>query len=133
MSLQNASLLEGATMAAATGGSAIAFALTGVSVVNGVNISVPLDADFRTRRNITVKNKQPSLLSDGTYTKNKQSASFVQPKILADGSTVFNLIRIEREVHPESSAAEALELNTIGSQMLQDADFTSFWAGGSLS
>jgi hypothetical protein len=54
------------------------------------------------------------------------------PKILADGSTEYNLIRIEREVHPESTAAEALELNIQGAQLLFDSEVLAFWSAGSL-
>jgi hypothetical protein len=36
-------------------------------------------------------------------------------------------------VHPESTAAEAAELNTQGAQLLFDADTTSFWTVGSVA
>lgn len=131
MSLTNAVVKTAATGITVTGGSDLAFAPDGVSIPGGLHLAVPADEDFRTRRNLTVRNKQP-VLTNGVYSKSKMSTTFVQPKILANGSTVFNLIRIEREVHPESTAAEAFELNMIGTQLLLDADFTAFWSGGSL-
>lgn len=133
MPIQSAVVKTGATGLTVVGGSDMSFSPDGVSVPNGIHVSVAADTDFRVRRNCTVKQKLPTLISGGGYSKDKKTITFVAPKILADGSTVFNLIRIEREVHPESSAAEALELNLIGGQALADADFASFWAGGSLA
>jgi hypothetical protein len=52
---------------------------------------------------------------------------------LASGKVVFNVIRIEREVHPEFSAANATDLNKVGAQLLFDTDMDNFWAAGSLS
>lgn len=133
MSIQNAIVKTGATGMTVVGGADMSFSPDGVSIPNGVHLAIAADADFRTRRNMTVKSKQPVLLPSGVYSKGKQSITVTCPKILADGSTTFNLIRIEREVHPESTAAEAFELNMVGAQALSDADFTAFWAGGSLA
>lgn len=133
MSLTNAIVKAGATGLTTTGGTDISLTPDGQTVANGVHLAVAADTDFRTRRNMTIKNKVPALSPDGTYSKEKKTVTFVAPKILADGSTVFNLIRIEREVHPESTAAEAFELSMVGAQILSDADFTSFWASGSLA
>lgn len=133
MSLQNAIVKAGASALTPTGGSDLTLTPDGVSVPNGIHLADASQADFRIRKNLTVKSKTPSLLTDGTYTKDKKTMTFVQPKILASGKTVFNLIRIEREVHPESTAAEALDLSMIGGQLLTDADFATFWSAGSLA
>lgn len=133
MPIQSAVVKTGATGLTVVGGSDMSFSPDGVSVPNGIHVSVATDADFRTRRNATFKQKLPTLVNGNGYSKDKKTVVFVAPKILADGTTVFNLIRIEREVHPESSAAEALELNLVGGQLLSDADFASFWAGGNIA
>lgn len=133
MSVQNAVVKSGSTAMTPTGGTDVTFTPDGLSVANGVHIADAAQADFRIRRNITLKNKVPTLLADGTYSKDKKSVTLVCPKILTSGKTVFNLIRIEREVHPESTAAEALDLCMIGAQLLSDTDFTSFWSSGSLA
>jgi hypothetical protein len=133
MGVQNAVVKSGSTAMTPTGGSDLTLTPDGVSVPNGVHISEAAQADFRIRRNATVKNKVPTLLPSGSYSKDKKSITFVAPKILANGETVFNLIRIEREVHPESTAAEALDLCMIGAQLLSDADFATFWSAGSLA
>lgn len=133
MSIQNAVVKTGATGMTVTAGTDLTFGPDGITIANGTHLAVPADADFRTRRNLTVKTKVPVLAPDGTYSKDKKSVTYVVPKILANGRTVFNLIRIEREVHPECTAAEAFELNMIGGQLVSDSDFAAFWAGGSLA
>lgn len=133
MSIKTSIVKSGVTAMTPTGGSDITLNEDGVSINNGLHVSVTADADYRTRRNLTVKYKLPTYAQDGEYSKDKKSMVFVQPQILASGKTVYNLIRIEREVHPECTAADALDLNMIGAQLLTDSDYTAFWSGGSLA
>jgi len=133
MGLKTMSLLAGATVAA-SGGSALVFAEDGVSIQNGLHLIVPADTDYQTRRQVTVKYRQPTLdPKTGVYSKDKKSICLALPLVLSSGQVVFNTIRIEREVHPSLSAANALELANLGAQLLCDTDVTSFWATGSLS
>lgn len=133
MGLKNMSLLASSTISA-TGGTALVFAEDGVTIQNGLHLMVPADADYQTRRQVTVKYRQPTLdAKTATYSKDKKSMSLSKPQVLADGRVVFNTIRIEREVHPTLPAADALELNKLGAQLLSDADSVDFWANGSLS
>jgi len=131
MALKNMSLLTGATVAA-TGGTALVFADDGVTIPNGVHLIVPADADYQTRRTVTAK-VRPATLNPKTnsYGKDKKSISYAQPVVLTDGSVVFNTIRIEREMHPSTSAATCVEFNKIGAQLLTDVDTDNFWANGS--
>lgn len=133
MAIQNAVVKSGSTAMTPTGGSDVTFTPDGLSVANGIHVADAAQTDYRIRRNMTLKNKVPTLLADGSYSKDKKSVTLVVPKILASGKTVFNLIRLEREVHPESTAAEALDLCMIGAQLLSDSDFTAFWSSGSLA
>lgn len=130
--IQTMTVKTGATMAP-TGGTDLVFAPDGVTVQNGVHLNVPATTDYRVRQTATVKYRQPSLGSDGVYTKDKKSVSYSVPLVLASGKTVFNTIRIEREVHPEASAALALDLNVIGAQFLSDSEAASFWSAGALA
>jgi hypothetical protein len=133
MGLKTMSLLASATVAA-SGGSALAFAEDGVQVSNGVHCIVPADADYATRRSLTAKYRPPTYdANTGTYSKDKKTISFTKPIVLASGKVVFNVIRCEREVHPELSAAEAIELNKLAAQLFVDSDTDNFWATGSLS
>lgn len=133
MGLKTMSLLTGATVAA-SGGTALAFAEDGVSISNGLHLMIPADADYQTRRMVTVKHKPPTIdAKTGVYSKDKKSISLTLPQVLTSGVVVFNVIRIEREVHPSLSAASALELTKLGAQLLVDDDVVNFWATGSLS
>lgn len=133
MGLKNMSLQAGSTIGA-TGGTAQVFADDGVTIQNGLHLIVPADADYQTRRSATVKFRPPVIdPKTGSYSKDKKSISYTLPITLADGRVVFNVIRIEREVHPSLSAANAAELNVIGAQLLTDSDVTAFWASGSLT
>lgn len=133
MGLKAMSLLASATVAA-SGGSALVFADDGVTIQNGLHLIVPADTDYQTRRQVTVKYRQPSLdAKTGVYGKDKKSICLALPQVLTSGQVVFNTIRVEREVHPSLSAAAALELTNLGAQLLCDGDVTAFWASGSLT
>lgn len=132
MSLKNGSVMTGATGITVVAGSALALTTGPNQVQNGIQVIAAADTDYRIRRNATFKVKTPTLSADGIYSKDKLSATYVAPKILASGKTVFNLVRVEREIHPESTAAEKSELLLIGAQLLNDSDYTSFWSAGSL-
>lgn len=133
MGLKNMSLLAGATVAA-SGGSAQVFADDGVTIPNGLHLVVPADTDYQVRRTATVKYRPPTIdAKTGVYSKDKKSISYTLPMVLASGQVVFNVVRIEREVHPSLSAANAEELLKIAAQMLVDTDASAFWATGSLS
>lgn len=127
------SLLAGATVASSAG-TALVFADDGVSITNGLHLIVPADADYQTRRQVTVKYKPATLdAKTGAYGKDKKSICLALPIVLTDGRVIFNTIRIEREVHPSVSAANCVELNKLGAQLLTDTDTDAFWANGSLS
>jgi len=132
MGLKNMYLLTGTTLGT-TGGSAFVFADDGVTIQNGVHLVVPATADYRLRESATAKYKPPTLDSLGVYSRDKKSISFNVPIVLASGKIANNVIRVEREVHPEFSAASCVELNKKASQLLFDADTDNFWAAGSLS
>lgn len=132
MGIKTMSIPTGATLSA-TGGTAKVFADDGVTIQNGVHLTVPATTDYRVRESATFKYRPPALLTDGSYTRDKKSVSFNIPQLLANGKIVNNVVRIEREVHPELSAANATDLNKMAAQMLFDADTDNFWAAGSLS
>lgn len=133
MGLKNMSLLA-ASSVAASGGTALVFADDGVTIQNGLHLIIPADADYQTRRQATVKYKAPTLdVKTGVYGKDKKSISLTLPIVLSDGRVVFNVVRVEREVHPTLSAEDAAELNKLAAQLLVDADTDAFWATGSLS
>lgn len=132
MGIKNMTLLASATLAA-TGGTAVVFADDGVTVPNGVHLVVPADTNYALRRSATIKYRPPVLDNLGAYSRDKKYISITRPLTLASGKIVNNVLRVEREVHPELSAAECTELNKLAAQLLFDSDVDSFWAAGSMS
>lgn len=130
MGMKNMSLLSSATLAA-TGGTALVLADNGVTIQNGVQLVVPADTNYATRRSITAKYRPPVVAKDGILSRDKKYLSLTVPMALASGAIVNNVIRLEREVHPEFSAANCVELNKLAAQLLFDADTDGFWATGS--
>lgn len=133
MPLSSLIVKRGATAMTPTAGTDVTFTPDGVVVTRGVHVADASEADFRIRQSMMFQNRNPALNSDGTYTKDKKVCTITKPKILATGKVVFNVLRIEREIHPESTAAEALDFNMLGAQVLSDSDVTAFWASGSLA
>lgn len=131
MALSSFAVLAGGTNSA-SGGTSKTYSADGKPVPGGLHVSDTSVTDFRVRPNITFRFREPKYNSTlKTFSKNKQTATLVIPKLLASGSVEYNLIRIEREVHPESTAAEMLELNIQGAQLLFDSEVAQFWATGS--
>lgn len=129
MGIQNLGILSGATVSA-SGGSAKTYTPNGQTIPNGVQTIDASVVDFRVRPTLTWKVRQPTL-KNGVYTKDKKVATLSVPRILDSGQVVFDVIRLEREVHPETSAANALDMNVQAAQLLIDSDAASFWATGS--
>jgi hypothetical protein len=133
MPISGMTILDGSTaQAAPTGGSAVTLNSDGVTVANGKHVADTSNADFLTRLNATFRNRNPALQADGTWSKAKRSMLVVQPFECADGTYVFNLVRIEVEFHPETPAADVTSLRYNGSQLLTDADVDDFITAGSL-
>lgn len=132
MGLQALAVSSGATLAP-SGGSTLTFAPDGQTVQNGVSLIVPADPLFTTRRRCVFKYAPATVVqSTGGYKRESKSVSYTQPIVLANGQIAFNTIRVTREVHPEMTASNALDLNIVGAQLLFDSDVTSFWAYGSV-
>jgi len=132
MSILSLALMKDATSNTITGGTSATFETDGVEIKNGVHMVDTTESDFTVRPNITIKNRAHTLLPTGIYTKGKRDVTLVIPKLLADSSLVFNLVRINLEVHPETTAAELLNLRLLGCQCFSDSDMDNFYSYGSL-
>jgi hypothetical protein len=118
---------------APTGGAAISFDRTGESIANGVVLGNMSEADFFAREKLYATSRMPALQGDGEYSKQKVSIRIVRPMTLASGKVVYNLVRVETEIHPEATAAEGVNLRSLGLSALSDTDLSSFWSAGSLN
>lgn len=132
MSLLTLNLPIGATIGA-TGGTATAFANDGATVVNGLHLIVPTDTSYITRRNLTAKVKKATVQKDGSLSKIKRNMSYVVPFTLASGVTVYNVMRVELDIHPEAEATLRSQLLNVGALLLTDSDTVDFWTVGSLA
>lgn len=130
MSVNGVALNEGATYTPA-GGSAITFDATGESVANGIVCHNASETDFFQREKLYATSRQPAIGSDGDYTKMKNSLRIVRPSTLTSGKVVYNLIRIELEVHPEDGATEVSNLRTLGLAALNSTSLDDFFESGS--
>jgi len=126
-------LKKDATGFTVTGGTDLLYTPDGVQVPGGLHLAASYVTSFAVRPNITLRTKNPVLDSTGVYSKGKRWINVVIPKTLASGKTVFNLVRIETEIHPESTAAETADLINQAAQTLFDSDLSSFIATGSLA
>lgn len=131
MGVQNTTLLAGATVSA-TGGTAKDFVLSPVEIASGIHLVEDGVADFKTTDQLTLKARLPQL-NNGKYGKGKRWATLVAPMETADGETVFNLVRIEAERHPEMSESDYMDMLKQAAQLFIDSDLDSFWKTGALS
>jgi len=127
MSLNNASILSGATLSF-TGGSSLDFATLGPRE-NGNVLYATDDSDIRTRREIICKAVLASANPDkpNGYTQSRSAITLKVPKVLTNGSITVNTVRIEVATDVETSETEKLTLRDLAVQVLSDSDFTEFW------
>jgi hypothetical protein len=125
--------MKDATGGTTTGGTSFTLNECGTEVKNGLYVADTNEADFKVRTNITFRNRNPQLQSDGTYSKAKRSVQIVTPIELADGTISFCLSRIEFELHPEMSAAQITNLVMLAAQIATDSDVANFRNLGSLA
>lgn len=132
MSLQNATLLAGATLSA-TGGTPKTFALSGLKVENGIQIVDSAESNIMIREAITAKSVPARVDGNGEWTMDKMEVTVTTPKVRANGKQSFPSIRIIGNFDPEMTTAEKLELRLQAAQTLFDTDFSNLWTVGGLS
>jgi hypothetical protein len=133
MSISSLALQKDATGGTTTGGTAMTLSSDGVEVKNGVHVADMGEADFTLRTNCTFRTRNPVRDSNGGYTKAKRYSTIVVPFELDDGEIVFNLVRIEIEVHPKTPVADQTNLHMLGAQVFTDSDLANFRLNGSLA
>lgn len=131
MSINGIAISDGATYTPA-GGTAITFDATGEQVAGGIVCVNQAETDFFAREKLYTTSRVPSLGSDGEYTKLKSSARIVRPLVIASGKVVYNVVRVELEVHPESAAGEVASLRSLGAGICVLSGFDDFFTVGSL-
>lgn len=115
-----------------TGGTDVTLTTDGLTIQNGLHLIDASEANFLARTNVTLKYRAPKF-ANGVYAKEKKVIVLQIPEVLSDGTIGLDLIRIEREVHPLSTAGKGSALNCAAAQILSGADFTAFWSVGSMA
>lgn len=124
-------LIDGGTTST-TGGTGNLFSESGKTLNSGKVLVDSDDTDFFTRPEIQLVSRMPSLQSDGEWSKQKTSARYVVPYTLDSGKVVYNLVRVETEIHPEASSILAA-MRDKGAQLAIDSELDAFYTSGSLS
>lgn len=133
MPINNATILEGCTIAA-TGGTSKTLEITNARIPGGVQVADFSVSDFRIRPTYTFRSRPAAPLKVGIgFSKSKNTVSITRPKLLANGTYAYPVRRIEIEDHPEMSLAESQALTLLAAQILIDTDFAKFRENGSLA
>lgn len=133
MPLNGLSISDASTSLSVTGGSAKAFTITSVPVPNGINVADFTETDFRLRRHITFRNRNPAKQPNGEFSKAKRSFNFTTPIAAADGSIKYIVDRWESEQPVEATATQLANHRRNVAQLLFDSDVELFHTGGSIS
>lgn len=132
MAANNCTFKKAATSMTVVGGTDVTFTETAQTIPSGIAVANAAEVDFRLRQAAEFRNRQPAQQADKTWSKAKRSFKYVEPKLLADGTYAFNVIRIELETHPETTSAELLNLRMMLGQFGSSATLQSYWETGSV-
>lgn len=123
----------GASGITVTGGTDLTFTQV---LVNGASrvLKVVTDAT-KVIRQIKQTYKQAKVLvsAPNGYTQERKEMIVTLPMTLANGKTTNNQVGVWISHDVEASAAQKLELQLSGAQVLTDSDFADFWTAGSVS
>lgn len=133
MALSSCVIKLGSTAITMTGGTDNTFTPDGDIVSGGIHVAAAGQTSFITRDHILFKNRNARLQGDGTYTKSNRESVFVSPIVLASGKTAFNRGKLVLEIHPESTAAEILDICMVMAQVAAGASTIEFQKTGNLA
>lgn len=133
MGLQNATILDGATVAF-SGGTSKTLTSDAQPVVGGIHLIDASVTDIRIRPTLTCKVKQATVnQATGKWGQGWKQITLTRPKIIADGTQKFPTMYLKLADHPEMSVAEIQAFLVWASQAIKDPDFQAFWEIGSLA
>lgn len=133
MALQNATILEGATLSA-TGGTSKTYALTGTKIANGIQIADTSVASMSTKPfyNLSAKPTVYDRATD-TWGLEKRGITSVRPYVDAKAKQQFPSIDTKVNFTQDMTQGQKEELIRMHAQALIDGDFTSFLISGTLT
>jgi hypothetical protein len=132
MSINGATPIVGGTYAAPTSGSADALSAFG----SLTEMKALFDADTpgvsAKSMSFTVTEPKPLASAPNGYTQAKRQAYLRVPLVLDNGNITTCSVRIEISFDSEMTSSEIEEMCLLGSQVLGDADFSSWRVSGIL-
>jgi len=134
MSLNNAALIEGATMNAATGGTALSFVSQGNTAGQNI-LYVSTDTQLNTRRSLVCNASGPktSATAPGGFTQARASIRLNVPRTLSNGNVSVDTIELKLSADGQTTVAEKQEMLNLVAQACTDADFTEFFTNLAMS
>lgn len=132
MPLNGLAIADDATVSV-TSGTAKTYSLTSTAVPGGINVADFSQTDFRLRRHITFRNRNPQRQADGSFSKAKRSFVFTTPIDAGSGKIEYLVDRWESEQPVSASAAQLLTHRKNVLQLLIDSDVESFHTTGSIA
>lgn len=128
MSIRNASVPVGATYAP-TGGTATSMVVLSqesgkISSFIGTS---GVTAQTRTECVFDAKIPRPNVAAPGGYTQGRSTVTVKVPKVLANLARTVNTAKVELAFDPETTVAEVTALKTTLINLINDADFDTFW------
>lgn len=133
MSLENLTLMTGASGMSVTGGDALSFGPSSDAIKNGIRVVDTGTTNLKEQADVTLTHKRPVLQSDGSYSKERWNVTIRVPKEMADGTVKVRKVNISVEDIVEASSAERLDLRLLAAQMFTDSDVANYYSHGSLS
>jgi len=128
MSINNASINDGATAVSPTGGTAKTLNTMGVQADQNVAYFAA-DTSMKTRRTAEFSKKasKANASSIGGFTQARNKVKLTFPRVKADGSLTADTLTMELARDIDATDAEVVNYLLIGAQVLGDTDFLDFW------
>lgn len=133
MPLKGISIMDNSTGLSVAGGTGVTLTETSVAVAGGVNVADHTQADFRLRRHVTFRNRNPVRQNNGEFSKAKRSFVFTTPIQDSVGVIRYITTRWEQETPVEATAVAELNHRRMAAQFQFDADAEAFHTTGSVA
>jgi len=131
--IKDASINDGATSVAATGGTVVTLKSLGDSLLkHAVHYGGGNPLDRKTITFSKVEN-QVNPGAPGGYTQGRRAFVLKHPKVLANEARTVNTFRGELAVDVETTNTEILNMIRTAGQLMADAELEDFWVDETLS
>lgn len=131
MPVNGMTIKEGATFTP-VGGTDITFDDSGEEIANGIVCVNQAEANFFAREKLIAVSRLPVQDKMGKFSKQKTSVRIIDPEVLADGTTVYDVGRFEIETHPEGGATRITKIRRLLLAAANSASLDNLFLVGSI-